>query len=233
VYTPAEGRAGTPDVRAVEAIAGRRSVRRFKDTPVPDDTIRRILQLGSRAATGVNAQPWKVYVATGVARDRISRAVLAAADRGEFADEYPYAPKWFEPYLSRRRKVGYDLYNALGVARDDAAGRKAAALRNFEFFGAPVGLFFTMDRRMQYGQWLDCGMFIANVMIAARAYGLDTCPQQAWCEVSKATRAAVAIPDDEILVTGMSMGLADLDAPENRFQVDREPVETFTTFLSS
>lgn len=215
----------------IDAIAGRRSVRRFLTKPVPDETIRSILAVAARAPSGTNSQPWLVHVVTGAARDRLSRAVIEAARSGQHSAEYPYAPRpWWEPFISRRRKVGYDLYALSGIARDDMAARTAAALRNFEFFGAPVGLFFTMDRRLLYGSWLDCGMFMANVMAAARAHDLETCPQQAWCEYGAVVHRELAIPEDQLLISGMSLGFEDKSAPENRLVTEREPVESFAKF---
>ena len=156
---------------AIEAIRGRKSVRAFLPTLVEEETVRAILAIASRAASGTNIQPWLVHVVTGEARDRLSTAALAAAEAGENSLEYPYHPeKMGEPYLSRRRKVGFDLYALYGVERTDMAGRKAAMLRNYSFFGAPVGLFFTMERDHGLGAWLDCGLFMQNVMIAARGF---------------------------------------------------------------
>ncbi|MFO0997069.1 MAG: nitroreductase [Alphaproteobacteria bacterium] len=215
----------------IDAIGGRRSVRRFLPTHVADETIRAILAAAARAPSGTNSQPWLVHVVTGAARERLSRAVLDAARAGQHSTEYPYAPRpWFEPYVSRRRKVGYDLYALYGIAKDDMEARTAAGLRNFEFFGAPVGLFFAMDRRLLYGSWLDCGMYMANVMAVARAYGLETCPQQAWCEYGPVVHRELGIPDEHILISGMSLGFEDTSAPENRLVTEREPVDGFTTF---
>ena len=216
---------------AIAAIEGRRSVRRFLPTPVPEGIVREILRLAARAPSGTNSQPWFVHVATGGARERLSRATIAAAKAGEAKDDYAYMPKpLWEPYIARRRKVGFDLYALLGIARDDMAGRTAAALRNFEYFGAPVGLFFFMDRRMQYGSWLDCGMFMENVMIAARAFGLETCPQQAWCSYAHVVRRELGVGEDMVLVSGLSLGVEDKAAPENALVTERAGVDEFTTF---
>lgn len=223
--------AGTA-VSAIDAIAGRRSVRRFLPDPVPEETVRRILEVSARAPSGTNSQPWFVHVAMGAARDRVSREVIAAAKAGERKEEYAYSPHpWFEPYVTRRRKVGYDLYALYGIKREDMAARTAAGLRNFEFFGAPVGLFFSMDRRLLYGSWLDVGMFMQNVMVAARGFGLETCPQEAWCSYGPAVRRALGIPDDQVLMSGMSLGYEDTSAPENKLVTVREPVDGFAKFL--
>lgn len=167
----------------------------------------------------------------GAARDRVSREVIAAVESGHRCEEYAYAPSPVpEPYLSRRRQVGYELYRLYGVAKDDYPARKKVMLRNFEFFGAPVGLFFTMERRLLMGSWLDCGMFMQNVMIMARAHGLDTCPQQAWCEYGAVVHHALGIAADEIILSGMALGFADPAAPENSLVSERLSVSDFTRF---
>lgn len=216
-----------------EAVTGRHSVRRFLPAPVADKTIRTILEGAARAPSGTNTQPWAVTVVTGAARARVSAAVLKAAEAGEGALEYPYMPKNLrDPYITRRRRVGYALYNLYGIARDDYPARRSAMLRNFEFFGAPVGLFFSMDRDLLYGSWLDCGMFMQNVMILARAHGLETCPQQAWCEFGPTVRKAIGLPDDQVLISGMALGVMDPDAPENTLVSEREAVDDFARFLN-
>lgn len=223
--------AGTA-VSAIDAVGGRRSVRRFLTDPVPEETVRAILDVAARAPSGTNSQPWLVHVVTGAARERVSQAVLATAKAGQRGEEYAYTPHpWFEPYITRRRKVGYDLYALYGIKKEDMEARTAAALRNFEFFGAPVGLFFSMDKRLLYGSWLDVGMFMANVMAVARAHGLETCPQQAWCSYGPTVHRELSMPDDQVLISGMSMGYEDKSAPENKLVTVREPVDAFATFL--
>ena len=215
---------------ARDAVIGRRSVRRFLPTPVPFETVRAILADAARAPSGTNVQPWRVYVAMGAARERLSEAVLAAANLGNRCDEYSYMPSPLkEPYLSRRRQLGYELYGLYGIDRHDLEGRRRAMLRNFEFFGAPVGLFFVMERYFLFGSWLDCGMFMQNVMIIARAYGLETCPQQAWCEYGPIVHEELSIPRDEIVLSGMALGAADPDAPENTLVSRRIAPEEFIT----
>lgn len=220
-------------ISATEAVTGRHSIRRFLPAPVADETVRTILEDAARAPSGTNTQPWKVTVVTGAARDRVSAAVLKTAEAGDGALEYPYMPKELrDPYITRRRRVGYALYNLYGIARDDYPARRAAMLRNFEFFGAPVGLFFSMDRDLLYGSWLDCGMFMQNVMILARAHGLETCPQQAWCEFGPTVHEAIGLPQDQVLISGMAMGVMDPDAPENTLVSEREEVDAFASFLN-
>jgi nitroreductase len=216
---------------AVDAIAGRRSVRAFLPTPVNDEIIRAILAGASRAASGTNIQPWLVHVVRGEVRERLSRAALSAMEAEDVSLEYAYLPdRMKEPYLSRRRKIGYDLFARYGIAREDYPARKTAMLRNYSFFGAPVGLFFTMERDNALGAWLDCGMFMQNVMILARAYGLETCPQQAWCDIGPVVHRELGIPDDHIVLSGMALGQEDVDAPVNGLITSRAAVDEFTTW---
>jgi nitroreductase len=218
----------------LDAMAGRHSLRRFLPTPVPRATLEAILATAARAPSGKNSQPWHVHVVTGAARERVSQAVLAAAREGRVVAEYEYFPEPTpEPYLARGRAVGYELYRLYGIERSDRAARARAMLRNFEFFGAPVGLFFSMERRLRYGSWLDLGMFMQNVMLAARAFGLETCPQQAWCEFGDTVHAALGIGAERVVASGMSLGVADPDAPENQLRSEREPLAGFVTFADA
>jgi nitroreductase len=156
---------------------------------------------------------------------------VAAFEAGENNPEFAYYPtKWFEPYLARRRKVGWDLYGLLGIGRADKARMHAQHARNYRFFDAPVGMIFTVHRDLEAGSLIDYGMFLQNVMVAARARGLDTCPQAAWMEFPRQIAAALALPPEERLVCGMALGHADPEAPENRLVTEREPVAGFATF---
>jgi nitroreductase len=216
------------DIR--ELVGGRRSIRQFLDKPVDDQLVLEILRTASRAPSGQNMQPWFVHMVTGKTRDRLCEEVIGAADRGERSDEYDYFPREFrEPYISRRRKVGYDLFSVYGIERQDLAGRKRALLRNFELFGAPVGLFFTMERDWGLGAWIDVGMLMMNVMTLARGAGLETCPQQAWSEYGAAVRKVLDVPQSHVIVSGMALGYADHAAPQNSLVTDRVPVEDFLT----
>jgi nitroreductase len=207
--------------------------RRFRATPVDLAIVRTILSDAARAPSGTNTQPWQVYCVTGDARARLSAAVLEAARAGRRSEEYPYAPTPLpEPYLTRRRRVGYELYRLYGIDQKDYPRRQEAMLRNFEFFGAPVGLFFTMDRRLLHGSWLDCGMFMQNVMLLAREHGLETCPQQAWCEFGAVVHQQLNIPDSELLISGMAVGYADQSAPENTLISERSNLDEYVTFRS-
>ena len=218
------------------AITSRRSIRAFLPTPVARDDIEAILQVAARAPSGTNTQPWKVYVLTGAIKERLSEAVLAAHDDpavgAEHTEEYHYYPRqWVSPYIDRRRKVGWDLYALLGLTRDNKAGMHAQHGRNYCFFDAPVGLIFTMDRILEQGSWLDYGMFLQSVMVAARGRGLDTCPQAAFTQYHKIIADILQLPASERVVCGMSLGYADLGRIENTLVTEREPVAGFAKFL--
>jgi len=218
------------------AIVSRRAVRAFLPTPVPRAMIEEILAVAARAPSGTNTQPWKVTVLTGAARQRLVDAIVAAYDdpreRQSQREEYAYYPKqWVEPYVARRRKVGWDLYGLLGIGRDDKAGMQAQHRRNYRFFDAPVGLIFTIDRILEQGSWLDYGMFLQNIMIAARARGLDTCPQAAFTQFHRVIGEQLALPPSEMVVCGMSLGYADPSRIENTLVTEREPVGGFARFI--
>jgi nitroreductase len=221
---------------AEAAITSRRSIRAFLPAPVPRATVERILAAASRAPSGTNTQPWKVYVLTGEPLQALSRRLVAAYDdpeeRARHSEEYAYYPtEWVSPYIDRRRKVGWDLYGLLGIAKTDKARMHTQHRRNYQFFGAPVGLMFTIDRIMRQGSWLDYGMFLEGVMVAARAHGLDTCPQAAFTPFHRIVVEAIGAPAAEQLVCGMSLGFADPEAIENTLVTEREPVAGFTRFL--
>jgi len=219
------------------AITTRRSIRAFLDTPVSRETVEEILAVASRAPSGTNTQPWKVYVFSGDAKTRLCAEVLAAYDDPErdlkYREEYPYYPReWANPYLARRRKVGWDLYNLLQISREDKARMHEQHSRNFRFFDAPVGMIFTIDRIMEQGSWLDYGMFLQSIMVAARARGLDTCPQAAFTQFHGVIGQHLRLPEEEMVVCGMSLGYADPDATANQLTTEREPVSGFARFLS-
>jgi nitroreductase len=221
-------------IPVAQALLTRRSVRGFKRTPVPRETIEAILTLAARAPSGTNCQPWKVYVCTGEAKEALSRELVAAhfANDGTCSEEYAYYPRqWREPYLARRRKLGWDLYGLLGIAKGDRGGTSRQHAKNYEFFGAPVGLFFSLDRDLELGSWLDCGMFIEAVMIAARAFDLHTCPQAAFTPFHRIVRRHLGIPEGEVMLCGMALGEIDPDARANALVTEREPVEAFTRFI--
>jgi len=219
------------------AITSRRSLRAFLPEPVPRETIEQILAVASRAPSGTNTQPWRVYVLTGDAKEALSRKILAAyddpAERALHTEEYDYYPtEWRSPFIDRRRKVGWDLYGLLGISKTDKARMHAQHGRNYSFFGAPVGLIFTIDRVLRQGSWLDYGMFLQSIMVAARGRGLDTCPQAAFMQFHRIISEHVGAPPNEQVVCGMALGRADPQAIENTLVTEREPVAGFATFLS-
>ena len=219
-----------------DAIVTRRSLRAFLPTPVPRATVEEILAVAARAPSGTNTQPWKAYVLTGDALAELSKQLVEAYDdpteRAAHTEEYAYYPtEWRSPFIERRRKVGWDLYGLLGIAKTDKARMHAQHRRNYEFFDAPVGLMFTIDRIMRQGSWLDFGMFLQSVMVAARGRGLDTCPQAAFTPFHRLIMPALGAPANEQLVCGMSLGHADPAAIENSLQTEREPVDRFAVFL--
>lgn len=218
-----------------DAITSRRSLRAYLPTPVPRETIEDILRVASRAPSGTNTQPWKVHVFTGEARDALCARILAAHNdpvaAADHTEEYAYYPtQWQSPYIDRRRKVGWDLYGLLGLAKTDKAGMHRQHGRNYAFFDAPVGLIFTIDRVMQQGSWLDYGMFLQSLMVAARARGLDTCPQAAFTQYHRLIAEQLGLSAGEMVVCGMALGHADPEAVENTLVTERAPVSAFARF---
>lgn len=217
-----------------EAVRTRRSVRAFRPDPVARETVEKILELARFAPNGSNIQPWHVYATAGKTRDDLCRDILAAddADAPEHDEEYQYYPEdWFEPLLGRRRQLGKALYGLVGIAKGDREAMKRQQARNYAFFDAPVGLFFSLDKRNRYGGWMDMGGFLQTAMLAARSFGLHSCPQQSFSKYHRIVRKYVPIPVDHTLVCGMALGYAIEDAEVNRLEPEREPVEAFTTFL--
>jgi nitroreductase len=218
------------------AITSRRSIRAYLPTPVAREDVEAILEVAARAPSGTNTQPWKVHVLTGGAKDRLSDRILAAyadpAQNREHVEEYAYYPReWVSPFVDRRRKVGWDLYALLGLTRDNKAGMAAQHGRNYRFFDAPVGMIFTIDRIMEQGSWLDYGMFLQNIMIAARGRGLATCPQAAFTQFHRIISSELGLSENEMIVCGMALGYADPDRVENTLVTEREPVSAFARFL--
>ena len=229
----------TPEQTAAvdAAIKTRHSLRAFLPTPVPRQTIEDILEVASWAPSGTNTQPWQVHVLTGEALARVAGRIQAtyldAEQNAAHKEEYAYYPtEWRSPYIDRRRKVGWDLYGLLGIAKTDKARMQHQHGRNFIFFDAPVGLFFTIDRVMQQGSWLDYGMFLQNVMVAARARGLHTCPQAAFTQFHRLIAEELKLAPSQMVVCGMALGYADPNAIENTLVTERAPVAEFTRFLA-
>jgi nitroreductase len=231
----------SPEALAVDAaISSRMSARAFLPKPVPRATIEHLLQLASRAPSGTNTQPWKVYVLQGASRDGLVSKVCAAHDAlradpslaGEYREAYDYYPEqWVSPYIDRRRENGWSLYGLLGITKGDKDKMHAQHQRNFRFFDAPVGLMFTLDKVMGRGSLVDYGMFLENLMVAARGHGLHTCPQAAWNGFAKIILPHIGAGDSEMLVCGMALGYADLEDKVNSFHTPREPVASFTHWL--
>jgi nitroreductase len=216
-----------------EAITGRRSIRAFLPKPVPRALIDRIMTIAGRAPSGSNVQPWRVWVLEGAVRDEICRELVGRYDRNEVsAREYNYYPvNWREPYLARRRACGWGLYGTLGIGREDKGKMHAQHARNYAFFDAPVGLIFSIDRDLEQGSWLDYGMFLQNIMIAARPFGLETCPQAAFLIFHDVLQQRLAIPPEQTIVCGMSLGYPDPADTVNAFTPERMKVEEFVTFV--
>lgn len=221
-----------------DAITSRHSVRAFLDTPVDQQIIKDILQVACRAPSGTNTQPWKVYVVTGKKRDemveRVCAAQIACAQNPALASKetFAYYPEtWISPFIERRRANGWGLYGLLGIQKGDKEKMAAQQLRNFQLFDAPVALYFTVNKIMGIGAKMDISMMIQNVMVAAKARGLDTCPQAAWNHFHPLVLEILGAPEDEELVCAIALGYADPDHIVNTFITPREKVEDFTVFL--
>ncbi|KXZ64249.1 nitroreductase [Acinetobacter venetianus] len=231
----------TEQVRHVDdAITSRHSVRAFLDTPVDVQTIKDILAVSSRAPSGTNTQPWKVYVVTGQKRaemiDRVCAAQIELHQKPELADQYKetfayYPETWISPFIDRRRENGWGLYGLLNIQKGEKEKMAAQQLRNFQLFDAPVALYFTVNKAMGIGSKMDISMMIQNVMVAAKARGLDTCPQAAWNHFHPIVLDVLDAPDDEELVCAVALGYADPDHIVNTFITPRLPVEDFTVFM--
>ena len=225
---------------AAEAITSRMSVRAFKKDAVSKEAILNLLNISARAPSGTNTQPWKAYVVEGVALQDLCENVCAAYDSiaanpelaKEYRSAYDYYPeKWFSPYIDRRRENGWGLYGLLGITKGDKDKMHAQHRKNFEAFGAPVCIFFTIDKELGKGSMLDYGMFLQNIMVAARGEGLDTCPQAAWNDYSKMILPAIGAKENEMLVCGMALGYADKNEIVNTFITPRVNAEDFTTWV--
>jgi nitroreductase len=230
-----------PAAAAVDAaITSRMSVRAFTQQPVGRATIEHLLEVASRSPSGTNTQPWKVYVLQGKSRDTLCDKVCAAHDAvradpalaTEYKEAYDYYPeKWVSPYIDRRRENGWGLYGLLGIGKADKDQMHAQHQRNYRFFDAPVGLMFTVDSVMGTGSLVDYGMFLQNIMVAARGHGLHTCPQAAWNGFAKIILPHIGAGAGEMLVCGMSLGYADTTDVVNTFHTPRVSAKDFTHWL--
>jgi nitroreductase len=216
-------------MNVAEALKARTSIRAFTQDPVQEGVLRDILDAARWAPSGGNMQPWKVIAVAGAARDAVIEQAKANLPGEE--DERPvYPANLWEPYRSRRFKVGEDMYVRLGIPREDKAARLAHLARNFEFFGAPVGLFFVIDTRMGHGQWAHLGMFMQSLALAAIERGVSSCMQEAWARMRKPLHAHFALDSNEMITCGMALGYADESAPVNQLRSDRAPVEEIAVF---
>jgi nitroreductase len=219
-----------------ELIRGRRAKRGFIDRPVPLETVKEILSVGAYAPSSSNSQPWRCYVLTGQARERVTTAAVEAFRAGPetLEPEYPFFPQPIpDPYLTRFNTFRGQLGDAQGVDRADKVGRRRDVERQFLFFNAPVGIIFTMDRRLEWASFLCYGCFLQNVMLAAKGRGLDTCPQQIWSLQHAILRAELGIPDNQMIVAGMALGWADNSMPENKMILEKLQLDEFTTFFDA
>lgn len=217
-----------------EAARTRRSIRAYKTDPVPPATVREIVALGRHAPSGSNIQPWRVHVMTGMTLKRVGTAIQQAFvndEPGHQRDYEYYTDPVYEPYLARRRQCGWGLYGTIGIERGDHAKSKAYRATNYDFFSAPVGLVFTIERRLEKGSWLDYGMFLQTIMLAARARGLHTCPEAAIASYPDIVRRELRLSNDWVVICGMAMGYADPGAVINRFQPPRIEVDEYAVFL--
>ena len=217
------------------ALTSRRSVRAFLPTEIPRATIEHLLTVAARSASGTNIQPWQVQVLTGASKQRLSNAILQAFNdplaHAEHSSEFAiYPSEWISPFIDRRRKVGWDLYTLLGIGKGDRERTHTQHARNFHFFDAPVGLIFTIHRSLGYAAWIDYGMFMGNVMTAARGHGLHTCPQFAFAQFHRIISSELGLAPEQKILCGMSLGYADTSAIENTLLSERAPVGEWTTF---
>ena len=216
-----------------DAVATRFSCRAFLPNPVPLATVRGILDRAARAPSGGNLQPWRVHALAGAPLEDLKariRPYAPANPRGEGAEYQVYPEPLKEPYYARRRDVGAKLYHAIGIPREDRAARYRQYARNFELFGAPVGLFFSIDRTMGPPQWSDLGGFVQTVLLLCRAHGLHSCAQEAWTHWHKTVPPFLNLPSDHILFCGIALGFGDEQAAINRWRAPRAGVDEFATF---
>jgi nitroreductase len=222
-------------MRVSEAVNSRRSMRAFTPDPVAREDIEWIIANANRSASNGNLQPWKLYVTTGNARKRLSAAILKAMDEkdaGPGAEYHVYPQAFPELYDKRRKLVGKQLYTLLNVPRGDAAGMLKQFRKNYEFFDAPVGMILCVERCMEKGQWIDCGIFLDQLMLLAREKGLHTCPQAAFSRFQHVVRRELKIHDDQVVICGLALGYADPDAVPNNLITERAPIADFTTWFT-
>lgn len=226
----------TAEAAAVDAaLISRRSVRAFLPTEVPRATVEHLLTVAARSASGTNIQPWQAHALVGEAKTRLSTRILDAFDdparAATYSSEFPiYPSEWISPFIDRRRKVGWDLYGLLGIGKGDFERTHAQHARNFKFFDAPVGFIFTIHRSLGYAAWIDYGMFLGNLMAAARGHGLHTCPQFAFSQFHTIIREELKLGDEHKVICGMALGYEDTSAVENSLRTERSPLSDWATF---
>jgi nitroreductase len=214
-----------------EAVDRRISVRAFAPDPVPEAMVRDILERAARAPSGGNLQPWRVYALAGEPLARLKQAAMVRIAAGGDPPEYQvYPPDLWDPLRTRRYQCGEDLYAAIGIPREDRPARLRQLAKNAELFGAPVGLFFYLDRKVGPPQWSDVGMFMQTVMLLAEERGLSTCAQEFWARLHDVVGEALLPPDDHMLFSGMGLGRRDENHPINTLRTRREPLEAFASF---
>ena len=219
-----------------EALRARISVRAFLDKPISEEDVRALLEIAKYSPSGGNLQPWRVHVLLGPARDRLVDTVKKAIAENPFANESEiavYPENLWEPYRARRFEIGEAMYAKLGIPREDKPARLMWLAKNFEFFGAPVGLFFSLDRRFNKGQWAHLGMFMQSFALAAVEKGLATCMQEAWAVRARTVSQFLGLPESEQLYCGMALGYADPAASVNALRSARAPLEEFVNIIKS
>lgn len=217
-----------------EALLKRHATRGFLSTAPTRQDVEELLLLAGRAPSGSNIQPWKVRVVTGRAKLSLTAAIIseldAAGDQPPKADWHYYPVNWREPYLSRRRATGWGLYSLLQIGKGDREKAEAFRRRNYDFFGAPVGMIVTIDKDLEVGSWIDLGIFLGCLVTAAQGRGFDTCLQQSFADVHAVVRRELQIPDGEVVVCGVALGHADPGAPQNKLVTDRMKIGDFVQF---
>ena len=221
-------------MEVTEAIRNRKSTRAFLPKSVDKEIIKDILECARWAPSGVNSQPWQVAVVFGETKSKLANALSICRANSEAArQDYNYYPtKIEEPYISRKKTCGKALYTALSIQKDDIKKRKEQWMKNYYSFDAPVVLYFFIDEILETGSWVDCGMFIQNVMLAARGFGLETCAQAALAEYPDVVRNILKINDTKKLICGMALGHANYQDTSYQYRTEREPVETFTSWFN-
>ncbi len=216
-------------MNVTDAVNARKSVRAFRPDPVDDATIAKLLTVASRAPSGGNVQPWRIYVVNGESMARFREFIATRQIEAPAYDIYP--PGLTEPYRTSRFKIGEDMYATLGIEREDKAGRLAQFAKNIDFFGAPAAIFCFVEHQMGPPQWSDLGMFLQTFMLLAQEAGLDTCPQEAWAVYGQAVKEFVGAPEEQGIFCGVAIGHADTDHPISSLVSAREPLDVFARFV--